>query len=396
MLKKIFIIFFIFNIFTINVINIFANDTEENSQNNESLEIAAKAAILIDQNSGEVLFEYNANERLSPASITKLMTLFIIYESINEGKISFEDEVTISEHAASMGGSQIFLAANEVQTVRDLTKSIAIASANDAAVAMAEYIAGSEEEFVKLMNEKAKELGLTNTNFENACGLDEDTTNHYMSARDIAILSRNIMLKYPEIQEFTTKWQDTIVHKTSKGEEEFGLTNTNKLLKWYDGTTGLKTGSTQKALYCVSATATKDDLSLIAVVMGASDAKTRFLEAVKMFEYGFSNYESVEIEKEGVKKASVLVYKGDSDFVDAVTSESVNIVLKKGEDKNITSEIEVLENVKAPIDAGTKLGEVIYKNNGEEIARVNLVATQNVAKANFGDMIKKLLIKWIE
>ncbi|MFI3230829.1 MAG: D-alanyl-D-alanine carboxypeptidase family protein, partial [bacterium] len=280
--------------------------------------LTAKSAILIEASTGQVIYELNPDESLSPASITKLMTIFLIYESISNNSISWEDVVTVSDYASSMGGSQIFLEAGETQTVRDLTKSIVIASANDSAVAMAEFIGGSEEEFVKLMNQKALDLNMTSSNFENACGLDENTIDHYMSARDIAIISRELITKYPEVYEFTQTWQDSITHTTKSGSTEFGLTNTNKLLKLYDYATGLKTGSTQKALYCLSGTAQKDGLELIAVVMGASTPTARFQEVIELFEYGFSNYEVMQCAKKGDVISKASVYKGDFDFVDAI------------------------------------------------------------------------------
>lgn len=400
MLKKIFSIFISFFIF-INIFysNIFAQSDlptkDTTSQENSSLEILAKSAILMEQTTGKILFEYNSDERLSPASVTKIMTLLLIYESVENGKIKWEDMVTVSEYASSMGGSQIFLEPMEQQTVKDLTKSIAIASANDAAVAMAEHIAGTEAEFVKMMNKKAAELGMKNSNFENACGLDKDTVNHYMSSKDIAIASRELMFKYPEIKEFTTKWQDTITHKTKKGETEFGLTNTNKLLKWYDGATGLKTGSTGKALYCLSGTAEKNGLSLIAVVMGAPDPKVRFQEVMKLFDYGFANYEVVECEPKGKIMGNVPVYKGKENTVNAIIKEPFNAVIKKGDSAEITSEIEKIDGIKAPFEAGAKLGEVIYKQNGQEIGRGDIVAQTSVEKAGISDIFKKLLVDWI-
>ncbi|MDE6357210.1 MAG: D-alanyl-D-alanine carboxypeptidase [Eubacteriales bacterium] len=391
-------------------VNIFAQDniqnvekTNENSTEklqdnaieNSSLQLLAKSAILMEATTGKILFEHNSDEKLPPASVTKVMTLLLIYEAVESGKIKWEDVVTVSEHASSMGGSQIFLEPMEQQTVKDLTKSISIASANDAAVAMAEYIGGSEEGFVKMMNEKAKELGMENTNFENACGLDTDTVNHYMSSKDIAIVSRELMVKYPEVKEFTTKWQDTITHKTKKGETEFGLTNTNKLLKWYDGATGLKTGSTGKALYCLSGTAERNGLSLIAVVMGAPDPKVRFQEVMKMFDYGFANYEVIECEPKGKIMGNVSVYKGKEPTVNGVIEEPFNVVIKKGADKEITPEIEMIEAIKAPFEAGAKLGQVIYKQNGQEIGRANIVAENSVEKAGINDIFKKLLIDWV-
>lgn len=377
--------------FNINI-NVFAND-KENIVN--KLDLLSKSAILMEAKTGKVLYELNPDEKLSPASVTKVMTLYLIYDSVDKGKIKWDDIVTVSEYASSMGGSQIFLEPMEKQDVKTLTKSIAIASANDAAVAMAEFIAGSEKNFVNLMNETAKALGMENTNFENACGLDTDTKEHYMSARDIAIISRELMTKFPEIKEFTTKWQDTITHKTKKGETEFGLTNTNKLLKMYDGITGLKTGSTQKALYCLSATAEKNDLSLVAVVMASPEPKERFKEVIKMFDYGFSNYEVVNVSKANEKIGEVNVYKGKNNKVEGVLSKDANFVIKKGEDKNIQTKVEMLETIKAPIKKGIKIGEVIYSSNGNEIGRIDVISNNEVEKAGFNDIIKNLIIDWV-
>ena len=250
---------------------------EKQYENLTDLGLTSKSALLMEEDTGTILYEQNSHEALPPASVTKVMTLLLIYEGERDGKFDWTDTVQVSEHAASMGGSQVFLEEGETQTAADMTKSIAIASANDAAVAMAEFLAGSEEAFVQKMNERAKELGMEDTNFVNACGLD--TEGHVSSAYDIALMSRELMENFPEIKEYTTTWQDSIVHKTRRGEETFGLTNTNKLIQWYDGATGLKTGSTGNALYCLSGTAERDGMGLIAVVMAAPDYKVRFREA---------------------------------------------------------------------------------------------------------------------
>ncbi len=401
--KKI-LIFLMLSIFIFNTNNFitFANEQQEKEETEQieqtkqqDLDILAKSAILIEATTGKVLYEKNPDEKLPPASVTKLMTLYLIYEAIENGKIKWEDTVTTSEYAASMGGSQIFLEPMEKQDVKTLTKSIAIASANDAAVAMAEHISGSQEEFVKLMNQKAKQLGMENTNFENACGLDTDTVNHYMSARDIAIISRELMTKYPEIKEFTTKWQDTITHKTKKGETEFGLTNTNKLLKMYDGATGLKTGSTKKALYCLSGSAERDGLSLIAVVMASPDPKVRFQEVAKMLDYGFANYQVVELDKEGKNMGYTNVYKGEKPVVNGIIEENANFVIKKGASTDIQKNVQMIEGVKAPITKGTKIGEAIYTYEGKEIGRIDILAEEDIKKASLNDIFKKLIIDWV-
>lgn len=393
--KKI-LIFFMLSIFifTNNFIT-FANEQQITENKPQNLDVLAKSAILMEATTGKILYEKNPDEKLPPASVTKVMTLYLIYEAIENGKIKWEDTVTISEYAASMGGSQIFLEPMEKQDVKTLTKSIAIASANDAAVAMAEHIAGSQEEFVKLMNQKAKELGMENSNFENACGLDIDTVNHYMSARDIAIISRELITKYPQIKEFTTKWQDTITHKTKKGETEFGLTNTNKLLKMYDGATGLKTGSTKKALYCLSATAERDGLSLIAVVMASPEPKVRFEETAKMLDYGFANYQVVQLDEEGKNIGYTNIYKGEKPIVNGVIEKPANFVIKKGASTDIQKDVQMVEGIKAPIAKGTKIGEAIYTYQGEEIGRIDILAEEDVNKASLGDIFRKLIIDWV-
>ena len=391
MYKKI-VTFLLLTIFILNTNNFIVFAQEEA---NQSLDVNAKSAILIEATTGKVLYEKNPDEKLSPASVTKVMTIYLIYEAIANNKIKWDDVVTVSEHAASMGGSQIFLEPMEKQDVKTLTKSIVIASANDAAVAMAEHIAGSEEEFVKLMNQKAKELGMENSNFENACGLDTDTTNHYMSARDIAIISRELMTKYPEVKEFTTKWQDTITHKTKKGETEFGLTNTNKLLKMYDGATGLKTGSTSKALYCLSGSAERDGMSLIAVVMASPEPKTRFQEVAKMFDYGFSNYQVVNCDAKGKNMGYANVYKGEKQTVNGVIENDASFVIKKGASTDIQKDVQMIEGIKAPINKGTKIGEAIYTYEGKEIGRIDILAQEDIKKASLNDTFRKLIIDWV-
>ena len=392
--KKI-LIFLMLSIFIFSSsFTIFANE-QQAEQQTENLDVLAKSAILIEATTGKVLYEKNPDEKLPPASVTKVMTLYLIYEAIDSGKIKWEDTVTVSEYAASMGGSQIFLEPMEKQDVKTLTKSIAIASANDAAVAMAEHIAGSEQEFVKLMNEKAKELGMENTNFENACGLDTDTVNHYMRARDIAIISRELMTKYPDVKEFTTKWQDTITHKTRKGETEFGLTNTNKLLKMYDGATGLKTGSTKKALYCLSGSAERNGLSIIAVVMASPDPKVRFQEVAKMFDYGFANYQVVQCDEQGKNMGYTNVYKGEKPTVNGIIEKPASFVIKKGASTDIQKDIQMIEGVKAPVIKGTKIGEAIYTYEGNEIGRIDILAEEDIKKASLNDMLKRLIIDWV-
>lgn len=366
------------------------------AQNDESmtdLGLQSKSAVLMEPETGTVLYEKNSHEKLPPASVTKVMTLLLIYEAQANGAFSWEDMVTVSEHAASMGGSQVFLEPQEQQTARDMTKCIAIASANDAAVSMAEFVAGSEEAFVEKMNAKAKELGMNDTTFVNACGLDAD--GHVTSAYDIALMSKELITKYPEVFEFTKTWQDSIIHKTKKGESEFGLTNTNKLLKWYpEYATGLKTGSTGKALYCLSGTAKKDDLQLIGVVMAAPDFKIRFEEVIKLFEYGFSQYEMKKGLPKGELVGNVAVYKGTKDSVEAVVKEEISMLGKKGAEAQMETKTELLPSIKAPFEADTKVGELIYFIDGKEVGRCDLVTAEAMGKTNIKQMLHRLFQKW--
>lgn len=355
--------------------------------------IDAKSYILMEASTGTILSESNSDEPLPPASVTKIMTLLLIYDAVNSGKIKWEDMVSVSEHAASMGGSQIFLEPNEQQSVETLTKSIAIASANDAAVAMAEFIAGSEESFVNMMNEKAKEIGMKNATFVNACGLD--TEGHKMSAKDIAIMSRELITKYPDIKKYTTTWQDTINHTTSKGTTEFGLTNTNKLIKWYKDATGLKTGSTGKALYCLSGTALRDGMELIAVVMAAPNPKARFQTTMKLLDYGFANYRLQNGKKTGEIVGQVPVYKGMTDKVNGAVASPVNIVTPKENKSELDCKVELAESINAPVKKGDKLGEIIYYTNNKEIARTNVIANEDIEKANLTKNISRLLQMWL-
>lgn len=384
MLKKTLSIFLTFIVLSSAVQNIYGA---------EPLVVEGKSAVLMEVSTGKVLFEQNPDEALPPASITKVMTLLIIYDSVDSGKIKWSDKVTVSEHAASMGGSQIFLEPNEVQTVEVLTKSIAIASANDAAVAMAEYIGGSEATFVELMNEKAKELGMKTAHFENACGLDTD--GHLMSARDIAIMSCELIRKHPEVQKYTTTWQDTITHTTKKGTTEFGLTNTNKLIKQYNDATGLKTGSTGKALYCLSGTAKRDGMELCAVVMAAPDPKARFRQVMNMLDYGFANYTLAKGDKKGSAAAVVQVGKGEEDSVNAIVENEVNIVIPKGSDTGLTKNMQFEENIQAPVKKGDKLGEIIYYYDNKQVGKTNIVAEKTVEKAVFLKTAKKVFEKWV-
>lgn len=358
-----------------------------------TLDISAPSAILMEASTGQVIYEKNAEERLHPASITKIMTLLLIFEKLEEGKISLTDEVTTSAHAKSMGGSQVFLEEGEVQTVDTLIKCIAVASGNDAAVAMAEYIAGSEEEFVKMMNNRAKELGMTQTTFEDCCGLS-DSNGHMTTAKDVALMSRELIVNHPEIYNYTQIWMEDIIHQTNRGRSTFTLSSTNKLLKQYEYTTGLKTGSTNTAKYCLSATARKNDIDLIAVVMKAPDHKVRFNDAVSLLNYGFSvsnlykdeNKDLLENQKlsGGVEETVPLVYSGAFQYLD-VTGKNLS---------QVTKEIKVAKVGQAPVVEGQKAGEAVYMLDGDKIGSVDILYGSSVKEAVFKDYIWKIFVKF--
>ena len=362
-----------------------AKKADENKKTGDTLTLSAPSVLLMEAKSGTIIYEKDANKQMPPASITKIMTLLLIFDALDAGKISLEDTVTVSEHAASMGGSQVFLEPGETQNVDTMIKCIAVASANDACVAMAEHIAGSEEEFVARMNQRAKKLGMKNTTFVNCCGLDVD--GHLTTAYDIALMSRELITKYPKIHDYSMIWMDTITHETKKGSKEFGLTNTNK----YQYTTGLKTGSTGKAKFCVSATAKKDKTELIAVVMAAPDPKGRFQDAANLLNYGFAKCQFYS--DPNTKKLKPLTVKnGTRDTVDVSYETPFQFVDTKGSDLNsIKKEISLPKTVTAPVKKGDVLGKATYSLDGKVIGEVNIVSEQNVKKAGFSDYFKKLL-----
>lgn len=363
-------------------------NVQENMAENDGLGIESKAAVLMEKTTGNVLYEKNADEKLSPASITKIMTLILIFDNIESGKIKLEDIVTTSEYAKSMGGSQVFLETGEQQTVDTLIKCIIVASGNDASVAMAEHIAGTEGEFVKMMNKRAKELGMNSTNFEDCCGLT-DSTNHYTSARDVAIMSRELISKYPQIHNYSTIWMENITHTTDKGTKEFGLTNTNKLLKQYQWTTGLKTGSTSLAKYCVSATAKKNDIELIAVIMAAPDYKIRFSEAIKLLEYGYGKCDLYSDVISG-KKVYVKIDGGVKENVKCSPESDFNYLGMNGENlQSITKKIIKEKNVKASVKKGDVMGKYVYYIDGSEIGSTNIIAMENVKKMKYTNAFVK-------
>lgn len=374
---------------------------EENQGNNTGVEstganidITSQAAVLIEGSTGEIIYAKNKDEKLRPASITKIMTLLLIFEAIDDGKIALTDDVSVSEHAASMGGSQVYLEPYETQTVDTMIKCISICSANDACVSMAEFIAGSEEEFVARMNEKAKALGMNNTHFVNCCGLDVD--NHYSSAYDVALMSQALIMNHPEISNYSTVWMDTITHVTKKGSSEFGLTNTNKLIKTYNGITGLKTGSTSLAKYCLSASARRDGMDMIAVVLAAPETKVRFQEAAKLLDYGFANCSMYKDDHADLVVEPLAVTKGVEETITYKPEKAFSyICLKDKNPENITREIELSPEINAPVNENDKVGEIKYYYNGELIGSVNLVSEQTVKKANFCDYFGKTLKKFL-
>lgn len=370
-MKKV-ICFFICVCFMMQSVVVFA-------EGNTDLGLNAKSAILMEKSTGNILYESNPDERLPIASVTKVMTMLLIMEAVDSGKISLDDMVTVSENAMSYGGSTMFLETGEQLTVNDMLKGIAVASANDGCVAMAEHLAGSESAFVDMMNEKAKELGMENTHFMNTNGLDED--DHYSSARDVAIMSRELM-KHETIFNYTSIWMDTL-----RGGK-FQLANTNKLIRFYDGANGLKTGSTSKALCCLSAAAKRNDMQLIAVVLGAPTSAERFASAKSLLDYGFANYAVNTQITAGDEVQKIAVEKGVDEEVGVVAGDSCSTLVKKGQEDNITKEIKIDETITAPIEAGQKIGTMTISRDGEVIADIDLNASSAVEKKGIGLIIK--------
>ena len=353
-------------------------------------EITAPSAILLEASTGQVIYEKNATERRSPASITKIMTLLLIFEALSEGKVSLQDEVVTSAHAKSMGGSQVFLEEGETQTLETMIKCIVIASGNDASVAVAEHIAGSEADFVEKMNAKATELGMVDTHFEDCCGLT-DSDSHYTTAKDVAIMSRELTVKYPEVFTYTRIWMEDITHVTRRGSSTFTLSSTNKLLKWYQWTTGLKTGSTAKAKFCISATASKDGMDLIAVIMGAPDPKERFHDAEKLLNYGFS-VSNLYVDENKEPLPQMRVEGGVEESVSLHYAEEFRYLDVTGRDLSaVEKELKLPESVKAPVTEGETAGQAVYRIGGEEIGRIAVLYDASVEKAGFGDYFKKVL-----
>ncbi len=344
------------------------------------------AACLIEQNSGLIIYDYNMHEKLRPASVTKIMSLLLIMEALDTGKIQLTDKIPCTEDAAKMGGSQIWLDVRETLTVEEMLKAICVVSANDCVVAMADYLEGSQDAFVKKMNQKAQELGMNDTAFKNCHGIDED--GHLTSAYDIAIMSRELLMNHPSITKYTTIWMDSLRDGKSS------LVNTNKLVRNYNGCTGLKTGSTSIALYNLSASATRNNLSLIAVVLKAPTPAIRFSNAQKLLDYGFSNYTVTSFGKKGDVIKSVEIKKGTTSSIDAILENDAEVLISNGSNKDVTQEVKLDDTFNAPILEGQKLGEVEFSINGNVVSTVNLVANKSSDKLNFGSIIKFVMNKW--
>ncbi|MED0658569.1 D-alanyl-D-alanine carboxypeptidase family protein [Bacillus smithii] len=359
---------------------------EEKQKDGTKSELAdeAKSAVLIERDTGAVLYDKNSHERLPPASMTKIMTMILIMEAIQEGRLHWNDKVRTSEKAASMGGSQVFLEPGEEMTVKEMLKAIAVGSANDASIAMAEHIAGSEEEFVKMMNKKAKELGLKDTKFQNPTGLP--AKGHYSSAYDMALMAKEL-LKYPQITKYTGLYESYLRENTDK---KFWLVNTNKLVKHYPGVDGLKTGFTNDAKYCLTATAKKNNMRVIAVVFGAPTPKSRNTQISKMLDYAFARYETSPIYGQGETLGQVKISKGKKSKIDAKTAESVSVLIKKGEALNkLQRDIHLKKDIKAPVHKGDKIGELVLKKDGKILSKTPLISEENVAKAGWWQYYKK-------
>ena len=351
------------------------------------LDVGGKSSVLMDVTTGTILHESNAHEPLAPASVTKVMTMLLIMEAIDSGKISWDDTVTTSEAAAAKGGSQVYLKVGETMTVTDMLKSIAVSSANDCACAMAEHIAGSETAFVELMNQRARELGMQDTHFVNCTGLDdsEEAKKHRTSAHDIAIMSRELLGNYPEIKKFTTIWMDSV-----RGSA-FGLSNTNKLIRFYDGATGLKTGFTSGAGYCLSASAMREGLELIAVVMGAENSKERFNACKSLLDHGFANY--ALIQPDLTETGSVPVKLGKVPLVSPRLGESPSLLIDKAQKNTITTQVQLEETLTAPVSLGQRLGTLTVRSGEQILKQIPLVAAESVERLSFWDLFVMVLKK---
>lgn len=367
--------------------NISSTFIETSATPSVSLELESESAILIEQNSGQILYEHNIHEQLRPASVTKIMSILLIMEQIDSGKLLYTDKITCSENATSMGGSQIWLDSTEQLTVDEMLKAICVVSANDCVVALAEHIAGTQSAFVNMMNDKAKELGMNDTVFKNCHGLDED--GHLTSSYDISLMSRELLTKHPDITKYTTIYMDSLRDGKSQ------LVNTNKLIRTYNGITGLKTGSTSLALYNLSASATRDNLSLIAVIMKAPSTKIRFAEAKLLLDYGFNNYSYYKFGNKNDVIKNISVSKGSVDNVNAVIDSDCGTLLAKGTEKDVVQNINLPNNISAPIEKGQIIGTITYSINDNIIGRSNIVSSSDIDKLNMFTIFKKVFNTWI-
>ena len=361
-------------------------DSTTDKTNKDELNLECQSAILIEQNSGQIIYEKNCHEQLRPASVTKLMTLLIIFEGLESGQITLQDKVPCSQNAASMGGSQIWLDTREELTVDEMLKAMCVVSANDCTVAMAEYMAGSESAFVDKMNERAKQLGMNDTTFKNCHGIDED--GHVTSSYDIALMSRELLTKHPDITNYTTIYMDTLRNGQSQ------LVNTNKLVRNYKGATGLKTGSTSLALFNLSASATRDDLSLIAVIMKAPTSAKRFSEAQRVLDYGFKNYEFKQFGKNGDVIGNVTVEKGIEKEVNAMLNGNCGVLLKKGSENNVVQNVNLPQKISAPVEKGQKIGQVTYTLDGKLLQTVDIISDKEVKKESLMNVVSYIYEKW--
>lgn len=380
--KRLFLVFLCFSIL-LTFANYYTYAKDNDTNNN--MQFDCKSVILMEASTGDILYEKNATEALPPASVTKIMTLLLVMEEIEKGTLKYNDLVTTSAYAASMGGSQVYLKEGEQMSVEDMIKSVVISSANDAAVALAEHICGSEEVFVKRMNDKAKELGMANTNFENTNGLDDTATNHVTSARDIAIMSREL-IKYEDILKYSSTWMDTIRNG------EFGLTNTNRLVRFYQGATGLKTGSTDKAKFCISATAQRNGMHLICVVMGAPSSDVRNSIASQLLNWGFANYELYIDKSENI--GSIKLTSGIENSCN-LKAMGFSSVVKKGDAKKIEKIYNLPSKISAPIQLGDEVGYIEYRFNDQIIGKSSIVSTENVKKIDFMTLFIRILSKFL-
>ena len=386
-MKKILCFFIVITLSTVFISGAFARQSNVKNVNDgivttsSDFTVDAKSAILMEASTGKILFSQNENESASPASVTKIMTLLLVMEAIEDGRISLSDNVVISGYAASMGGSQVFLEEGEVMKVEELVKCAVIASANDAAVALAEHVGGSEKIFVGMMNKRAEELGMKNTNFENVTGLDDTTKNHVTSALDIAIMSREL-IKYPLVLKYSSLWQDTI------RDGKFTLTNTNRLVRYYDGCNGLKTGSTDKAGYCISTTAKRDDMQLIAVIMGAPTRDIRNSAARTLLDFGFSNYAVYSSETAALENVSI--YRGEKNET-TLYSSPFFAVIPKSDIKKIEKIFEIPKHLTAPIKDGATVGKITYKLGEEIIGASDIYVSENIEKISIFDLLENIL-----